>query len=88
VDGGAKVMYVGCSSASYGRLDYFDHNQGRDSRPPGTPLSAKEGNIRFGSSKLIASVVLYALRRSLACVSLTDRNGAAPPSRDRIVQDR
>lgn len=70
-DGGAKVMYIGCSAASYGRLDYFDHNQGRDSRPPGTLLSAREGNIRFGSSKLIASVALYALRRSLAGVSLT-----------------
>ncbi|KAJ5098178.1 hypothetical protein N7532_005179 [Penicillium argentinense] len=66
-DGGAKVMYIGCSAASYGRLDYFDRSQGRDTRPPGTLLSAREGNIRFGSSKLIASVALYALRRSLAC---------------------
>lgn len=82
--GGAKVMYIGCATASDGRLNYFDHNQGRDNRPPGTLLSAREGNLRFGSSKLIASVALYALRRSLACVSLTDRNGLPPVW---IVQD-
>ncbi|KAJ5587090.1 uncharacterized protein N7459_002855 [Penicillium hispanicum] len=40
--------------------------QRRDSRRPGTVLSAREGNIRFGSSKLLASVALYALRRSLS----------------------
>ncbi|KAJ5690531.1 hypothetical protein N7462_004923 [Penicillium macrosclerotiorum] len=68
-DGGAKVINIGCAASSYGRLDYFDHNQGRDTRPPGTVLSAKEGNVRFGSSKLLASVALYALRRSLASVS-------------------
>lgn len=68
-DGDAKVIYIGCSAASEGRLDFFDHNQGRDKRPPGTILSRKEGNVRFGSSKLLASVVLYALRRSLASVS-------------------
>lgn len=68
-DGDAKVIYIGCSAASEGRLDYFDHNQGRDKRPPGTILSRREGNVRFASSKLLASVALYALRRSLASVS-------------------
>jgi hypothetical protein len=34
-------------------------------------MSAKEGNVRYGSSKLLISVALYALRRSLASVSLT-----------------
>ncbi|KAJ5165946.1 hypothetical protein N7492_006242 [Penicillium capsulatum] len=63
---GAKVMYIGCSASSDGRLDYFDHLQGRDRRAPGTVLSAREGNTRFGSSKLLASVALYALQRSLA----------------------
>ena len=67
-EGRAKVINIGCSASSEGRLDFFDHNQGRDRRPPGTVLSAREGNIRFGSSKLIASVALYALRRSLAQV--------------------
>lgn len=67
-DGGAKVIYIGCSTASEGRLDFFDRDQGRDARPPGTLLSRKEGNVRFGSSKLLASVALYALRRSLASV--------------------
>lgn len=73
-DGGAKVINIGCSAASNGRLDYFDCSHGGHDRPPGTSMSAKEGNIRYRSSKLLASVVLYALRRSLASVSLTDRN--------------
>ncbi|CAG7950086.1 unnamed protein product [Penicillium nalgiovense] len=63
--GGAKVINIGCSATSSGRLDYFDHDYGRNGRRPGTALGAKEGNIRFGSSKLIGSVALYALRRSL-----------------------
>lgn len=67
-DGGAKVINIGCSAVSYGRLDYFDR-EGRDDRRPGTPMSAKEGNIRYGSSKLLISVALYALRRSLTSVS-------------------
>jgi mannan polymerase II complex ANP1 subunit len=70
-DGGAKVINIGCSAVSYGRLDYFDSDQGRDDRRPGTPMSAKEGNVRYGSSKLLISVAFYALRRSLASVSLT-----------------
>ena len=69
-DGGAKVISMGCSAVSYGRLDYFDR-EGRDDRRPGTPMSAKEGNIRYGSSKLLISVALYALRRSLTSVSPT-----------------
>lgn len=67
-DGGAKVINIGCSAVSYGRLDYFDGDRGKDDRPPGTLMSAKEGHIRYGSSKLLASVALYALRRSLANV--------------------
>ncbi|KAJ5670402.1 uncharacterized protein N7477_005765 [Penicillium maclennaniae] len=63
-DGGAKVINIGCSAVSYGRLDYFNRED-RDDRRPGTPMSAKEGNIRYGSSKLLISVALYALRRSL-----------------------
>lgn len=68
--GGAKVIHIGCSAAtSSGRLDYFDRDHGRKGNRPGTRLSAKEENIRFGSSKLMASVALYALRRSLIWVS-------------------
>ncbi|KAJ5782602.1 hypothetical protein N7457_004376 [Penicillium paradoxum] len=63
--GGAKVIYIGCSTASSGQLDYFERDHGRKGRKPGTSLSAKEENVRFGSSKLMASVALYALRRSL-----------------------
>jgi mannan polymerase II complex ANP1 subunit len=67
--GGAKVINIGCSATSSGRLDYFDRDHGRNGRRPGTALSAKEGNLRFGSSKLMGSVALYALRRSLIWVS-------------------
>ncbi|CAG7924504.1 unnamed protein product [Penicillium olsonii] len=63
--GGAKVINIGCSATSSGRLDYFDRDHGRHGRHLGDTLSAKEENIRFGSSKLMASVALYALRRSL-----------------------
>ncbi|CRL21487.1 Short-chain dehydrogenase/reductase SDR [Penicillium camemberti] len=63
--GGAKVINIGCSAISSGRLDYFDRDHGRNGRRPGTSLSAKEENVRLGSSKLMASVALYALRRSL-----------------------
>ncbi|CAI7648190.1 unnamed protein product [Penicillium glandicola] len=63
--GGAKVINIGCSATSSGRLDYFDSDNGRQGRRPGTALNAKEEHIRFGSSKLMASVALYALRRSL-----------------------
>lgn len=67
-DGGAKVVYIGCSAISHGELDYFDRGRRKNGQSPGTPMSAKEGNIRYGSSKLLASVALYALRRSLANV--------------------
>lgn len=67
-DGGAKVINIGCSAASHGRLDYFDGGQRRDDRPPGTLMSAREGHNRYGSSKLLASAALYALRRSLVSV--------------------
>lgn len=72
--GGAKVILIGCSATSSGELDYFDRDHGRNGRQPGTALSAKEENIRFGSSKLMASVALYALRRSLIWVSELDRS--------------
>lgn len=77
-NGGARIINLGCSTMSCGRLDYFDGNDGdgdenenKSSRPsPGTPLTAKEGNVRFGSSKLLLSAAMYALRRSLILVSL------------------
>ncbi|GAB1201597.1 hypothetical protein APSETT445_000175 [Aspergillus pseudonomiae] len=63
-NGGARVINVGCSSMLKGSLDYFDkHDFGN--QQPGTQLSSKEGNARFGSSKLIMSAAMYALRRSL-----------------------
>lgn len=67
--GGAKVINIGCSAVSSGRLNYFERDQGRHGRRLGDPLSAKEENIRFGSSKLMGSLALYALRRSLIQVS-------------------
>ncbi|KAH2283566.1 hypothetical protein KXW02_003471 [Aspergillus fumigatus] len=64
-DGGARVINIGCSAISCGSLDYFDDSPDNPPKPPGTPLSAKEGNARLGSSKLIMSAAMYALRRSL-----------------------
>lgn len=71
-NGGARVINVGCSAISKGSLDYFDKTDatGMNGRP-GTPLSAKESSVRFGSSKLLMSAAMYALRRSLVLVSLT-----------------
>ncbi|PKY05507.1 Anp1-domain-containing protein [Aspergillus campestris IBT 28561] len=65
-NGGARVINVGCSAMSRGSLDYFDKTDatGINGRP-GTPLSAKESSIRFGSSKLLMSAAMYTLRRSL-----------------------
>lgn len=68
-NGGARVINVGCSSMSKGTLDYFEKPDPEISVCPGTPLSAKEANKRFGSSKLLMSAAMYALRRSLVLVS-------------------
>ncbi|PYH91724.1 Anp1-domain-containing protein [Aspergillus ellipticus CBS 707.79] len=65
-NGGARVINVGCSAMSKGSLDYFDSEDlEKATEPPGTPLSTKEANARFGSSKLLMSAAMYALRRSL-----------------------
>ncbi|KAL4867157.1 hypothetical protein BDV12DRAFT_186916 [Aspergillus spectabilis] len=64
-NGGARVINIGCSSMSKGSMDYFENQGPEVSVCPGTPLSAKEGNKRFGSSKLLMSAAMYALRRSL-----------------------
>ena len=69
-NGGGRVINIGCSAISNGSLDYFDREPAYANEPPGTPLGAKEGNIRFGSSKLLMSAAMYALRRSLVLVSL------------------
>lgn len=67
---GARVINIGCSAVSYGRLDYFEG--GQDSkRASGSRLKAREGNVRFRSSKLIMATAMYALRRSLAIVSVS-----------------
>ncbi|KAL5337745.1 Anp1-domain-containing protein [Aspergillus crustosus] len=64
-NGGARVINIGCSSMSKGSLEYFENLDPEASVCPGTPLSAKEGIKRFGSSKLLMSAAMYALRRSL-----------------------
>lgn len=68
-NGGARVINVGCSAMSKGTLDYFDRESDDGRQPPGTPLTAKKGTIRFGSSRLLMSASMYALRRSLVLVS-------------------
>ncbi|PWY72219.1 Anp1-domain-containing protein [Aspergillus sclerotioniger CBS 115572] len=65
-NGGARVINVGCSAMSKGSLDYFDKDGPESAvQPPGTPMSTKEATSRFGSSKLLMSAAMYALRRSL-----------------------
>ncbi|GAQ40380.1 aminonitrophenyl propanediol resistance protein [Aspergillus niger] len=65
-NGGARVINIGCSSISKGSLDYFDGEDPESvTQPPGTPIGAKEATSRFGSSKLLMSAAMYALRRSL-----------------------
>ncbi|GCB27554.1 mannan polymerase II complex ANP1 subunit [Aspergillus awamori] len=65
-NGGARVINIGCSSMSKGSLDYFDSEDPESAaQPPGTPIGAKEASSRFGSSKLLMSAAMYALRRSL-----------------------
>ncbi|GKZ76531.1 mannan polymerase II complex anp1 subunit [Aspergillus niger] len=65
-NGGARVINIGCSSMSKGSLDYFDSEDPESAaQPPGTPIGAKEATSRFGSSKLLMSAAMYALRRSL-----------------------
>ncbi|KAI9035615.1 glycosyltransferase family protein [Aspergillus affinis] len=65
-NGGAKIINIGCASMSKGSLDYFEkHDPSDPSQRPGSPISAKDGNIRYGSSKLLMSAAMYALRRSL-----------------------
>ncbi|KAL4787892.1 Anp1-domain-containing protein [Aspergillus varians] len=64
-NGGARVINIGCSSMSKGSLDYFEKLDPAVSVRPGTPLNAKEANERLGSSKLLMSAAMYALRRSL-----------------------
>lgn len=63
---GSIVLNIGCSAFSEGQLDYFDLHppQGRST------LSAREGKLRFGSSKLLMSAAMYALRRSLRHVRI------------------
>ncbi|PGH02341.1 hypothetical protein AJ80_08863 [Polytolypa hystricis UAMH7299] len=60
---GACVVNVGCSAMTPGNLEFFesDWEKGRE---VGTQLGGKEGLKRFGSSKLLMSVAMYALRRS------------------------
>ncbi|PTU24872.1 hypothetical protein P175DRAFT_0506434 [Aspergillus ochraceoroseus IBT 24754] len=65
-NGGARVINIGCSSISKGSLGYFeDEDQASHVGRSGTPLSAKDALARVGSSKLIMSAAMYALRRSL-----------------------
>jgi mannan polymerase II complex ANP1 subunit len=72
---GPLVMNIGCSAISEGRLDYFDGNRRTGkSADRRTSLTAKEGSVRFGSSKLLMSAAMYGLRRSLRSVSRKKKN--------------
>ncbi len=66
-DNGTRIINIGSSLMSEGRLDYFDNHT---SKKVDSPLGAREGLIRYGSSKLLLNAVMYALRRSLAMVGI------------------
>lgn len=63
---GNRVINIGSSLMSIGKLDYFDNYT---SRKVESPLGVREGLIRYGSSKLLLNAAMYALRRSLTMVS-------------------
>lgn len=82
---GARVINIGCSSISHGRLDYFDKKTISERDKPGTRLGAKEGKIRFGSSKLLMSAAMYGLRRSLVVVSRNKLGSHRATRADRLA---
>lgn len=63
---GTRVINVGSSLMSMGKLDYFDNCT---TKTIDSPLGVREGLVRYGSSKLLLNAAMYALRRSLAMVS-------------------
>jgi mannan polymerase II complex ANP1 subunit len=65
---GARVINIGCSAISRGKMDYFERHKAEDDPRGGTPLNAKEGLRRFGSSKLLMNASMYALRKNLVSV--------------------
>lgn len=69
-NGGARVINIGCSAMLNGSLDHFENAYDDPTQATGTPMNAREGNIRYGSSKLLMSAAMYGLRRSLLVVSL------------------
>lgn len=66
---GTRVINIGCSLMSHGKLDHFDNYT---SKKIDSPLGVDEGLVRFGSSKLLLNALMYALRRSLAMTSKID----------------
>ena len=65
-DSGTRIINIGSSLMSMGKLDYFEN---QPVRKVDSPLGIKEGLVRYGSSKLLLNAAMYALRRSLALVS-------------------
>jgi mannan polymerase II complex ANP1 subunit len=65
-DNGSRVINIGSSLMSMGKLDYFESYT---SKKVDSPLRVREGLVRYGSSKLLLNAAMYALRRSLAMVS-------------------
>ena len=68
---GTRIINIGSSMMSMGKLDYFD-NYIR--KKVDSPLGVREGLVRYGSSKLLLNAAMYALRRSLAMVSHSRSN--------------
>lgn len=63
---GTRIINIGSSLMSRGKLDYFDNYL---AKKVDSSLGVQEGLVRYGSSKLLLNAAMYALRRSLAIVS-------------------
>ena len=68
-----RIINIGSPAISAGRLDYFSKRAASHADANGIPRSVKEGLCQYASSKLIFSVAMYALKRSLLAVSLSKK---------------
>jgi mannan polymerase II complex ANP1 subunit len=76
-DNGTRVINIGSSLMSMGKLDHFDNST---SKKVDSPLGVREGLVRYGSSKLLLNAAMYALRRSLAMVRHLPSNHMGKPN--------
>lgn len=64
-----RVINIASETVSMGKLDFFNTWGPTEKNPLGAKLSIIEGLTRYGSSKLLADVVMYSLKEKLTAVS-------------------